>query len=123
MDSHNTVINLTYFTNFPASIFLIGFRKTICISLFLNSQEPQSRSIWKANDCIFLYISVTKCLFQRFRKLLFGEKPDNLFQRCRKLLFGGKPDNLFQRCRKLLFGAKPGNLHIRGSLFGPRNMF
>ena len=68
--SHNTAKNLTHFTNFPASMFLVGVRKSICTTLFLKAKEPHFRSTWKASLCIFGYISVRKFLFQWRRKLL-----------------------------------------------------
>ena len=42
--SRNSIKNLSHFTNFPASIFLLGVRKIICIALFLDVQELHSWS-------------------------------------------------------------------------------
>ena len=55
----NAAKNLSYFTNFPANMFLIGVRKNICTALFLDAQEVHSWSTSKGNVCIFLYIAVS----------------------------------------------------------------
>ena len=68
--SRDTAKNLSDFTNFPANMFPFGVRKNICSALFLDAQEPHSWSTLKANVCIFLHISVRKCLFQRRSKIL-----------------------------------------------------
>ena len=60
------------FTNFPANMFLFGFKKNICIAPFLEAQELHSWKTLKANVCIFLNISVEKFLFQRYSKSLIG---------------------------------------------------
>ena len=60
----HTVKNLSEFTNFPEKIFLFGVRKNICAAPFLDSQEPYSWSIFKADACIFLYISVNDNILQ-----------------------------------------------------------
>ena len=54
----NTAKKLTQFINFPGNMFLVGVRKYICTGPFLDAQELHSRSTWKANVGIFLYISV-----------------------------------------------------------------
>ena len=64
--------NLSDFTNFPANMFLFGARKNICTAPFLDVQELHSWSTLKANFCIFVYISLRKCLFQRDSKVLSG---------------------------------------------------
>ena len=66
---------LSHFTSFPANMFLVGVRKKICTTPFLEAQELHSPSTLKGNVCIFLYISVRKSLFQRRRKLLSGKFP------------------------------------------------
>ena len=48
------------------------FTLKICTASFLDAQELHSWSTLKANVCIFLYISVTKFLFQRRSKILSG---------------------------------------------------
>ena len=68
----NTAKNLSDFTNFPVNMFLFGVRKNICTAPFLDGQELHSWNTLKANVCIFLYISVRKCLFQRRSKILYG---------------------------------------------------
>ena len=47
-------------------------QKTICTTRFTEAQELHSRSTQNANVCIFLYITVSKFLFQRHKKLLSG---------------------------------------------------
>ena len=47
---------------------------------FLNAQELHSQSIWKANICIFLYISVIKFLFQIRRNFLSGGGLNNFLK-------------------------------------------
>ena len=61
---------LSLFTNFPANMFLFGVRKNICTAPFPDAQELLSWSTLKANVCIFLYISLRKCLSQRRSKIL-----------------------------------------------------
>ena len=77
--SHNAAKNLSYLANFPASIFLFGVKKSICTAPFLKAQELNSWSTLKANVCIFLYISVRKCLFLRRGKNLSGLERQNNF--------------------------------------------
>ena len=101
---YDTVLlkNLTHFTNLnslnieknmlpqhiqkPFSLYkcsskhLVGVKKNICTAPFLDAQEMHSQSTLKANVCIFLYISVRKCLFQRRSKFFIrwdvGEEVD-----------------------------------------------
>ena len=47
---------------------------------FPDTQELHPRSTWKANFCIFQYISARKLLFQRRRKLLSGEGLNNFLK-------------------------------------------
>ena len=61
------------FTTFPANMFLFGVIKDICTTVFLDAQEPHSWSTLKPNVCIFPYISVRTCLFQRRSKILLLE--------------------------------------------------
>ena len=68
--SQNTAKKLSQFTNFPANMFLFGVRKNICTAPFPDAQELLSWSTLKPNVCIFLYISLRKCLFQRRSKIL-----------------------------------------------------
>ena len=75
--SRNTAKNLTHFTNFPANMFLVGVRKSICTAPFLKAKELHFRSTWKASVCIFEYIPVRKFLFQWHRKLLSGGDLNN----------------------------------------------
>ena len=49
-------------------------RKNICITPFLDAQEPHSRSTWKANICRIIYIPVRKFLLRRCRQLLSGRE-------------------------------------------------
>ena len=65
--SHNIAKNLFHFTNFLANICRNGAVP------FLEAQELHSRSTFKANVFIFLYISVRNFLFQRSSKILSGE--------------------------------------------------
>ena len=58
--SSNTAKNVTHFTNFPATMFLVDARKKIGTARFLDTQELHSPCTQKANVCIFLYISVRK---------------------------------------------------------------
>ena len=67
--SRDTAKNLCDFTNFPANMFLFSVRKNICTAPFLEAQELLSWSTLKANVCIFLYISMRKCLLQRCSKI------------------------------------------------------
>ena len=53
-------------------MFLVGLRKNICSAPFLNAQELHSWSMWKANVCVLLEISVQKYLLQRCWKFLSG---------------------------------------------------
>ena len=62
--SRNTARSISGFTNFPVNMFLFGVRKDICTAAFLDAQELHSWSTFKANVCIFLYISVRKFLLQ-----------------------------------------------------------
>ena len=55
--------NIHHFLNFPANIFLAGVRKSIYTVSFLSDQELHSQSNWKANVCMFLYISIRRYLF------------------------------------------------------------
>ena len=55
-----------------SSKHLVGVRKNICTVAFLDFQELHSQSTLKANFSIFLYISISKLLFQRRSKLLSG---------------------------------------------------
>ena len=68
----NTAKSLTHFTNFPANMFLVGVRKSICTATFLKTKELHFRSTRKASVCKFDYISIRKFLFQWRRKLLSG---------------------------------------------------
>ena len=68
--SRDTAKNLCDFTNFLANMFLFSVRKNICTAPFLEAQELLSWSTLKANVCIFLYISMRKCLLQRCSKIL-----------------------------------------------------
>ena len=54
-----------WFYKFSANIFLPGVRKNICTAPFLDAQELHSWSTLKANVYIFLYVSLSKFLFQR----------------------------------------------------------
>ena len=67
--SHNAAKTFD-FTTFPANMFLFGVIKDICTTVFLDAQEPHSWSNLKPNVCIFPYISVKTCLFQRRSKIL-----------------------------------------------------
>ena len=51
--SQNTAKTPSQFTNFPASMFLFGVRKSICTAPFPDAQE-----VLYTNVCIFLYISL-----------------------------------------------------------------
>ena len=46
MCSENTADNLSHFPNFPANRFLLGVRKSICTTPFLDAQELDSWSTW-----------------------------------------------------------------------------
>ena len=54
--SQNTAKTPSQFTNFPASMFLFGVRKSICTAPFPDAQELLYWTTLKANVCIFLYI-------------------------------------------------------------------
>ena len=56
--SQNTAKTPSQFTNFPASMFLFGVRKSICTAPFPDAQELLYWTTLKANVCIFLYISL-----------------------------------------------------------------
>ena len=71
--SCNTAKTLSDFTNFPANMFLFGIRNNIYTASFLDVHEWHSWNTLKVNACIFLYISLKKCLFQRHSKILSGE--------------------------------------------------
>ena len=58
--SRSTAKSLSYFTNFPANMFLCGVRKSIWPATFLDVQELHSWKTLKANVCTFLYISFKK---------------------------------------------------------------
>ena len=73
------------FTNFLTKTFLLGVRKNISIASFLDAQEVHSWRTLKANVCIFLHISLRKCLFQRRSEILsagklYGERLNNFFK-------------------------------------------
>ena len=68
--SQNTAKKFSQFTNFPAKMFLFGARKNICTTLLPYAQELLSWSTLKANVCIFLQISLRKCLLQRLSNIL-----------------------------------------------------
>ena len=70
--SHNTAKNLSGFINFPVNMFLFGVKKNICTAPFLDGEELHAWNTLKADVCIFLYISIRKCLFQRRTKILYG---------------------------------------------------
>ena len=56
--SQNTAKTPSQFTNFPASMFLFGVRKSICTAPFPDPQELLYWTTLKANVCVFLYISL-----------------------------------------------------------------
>ena len=56
--SQNTAKKPSQFTNFPASMFLFGVRKSICTAPFPDAQELLYWTTLKANVCIFLHISL-----------------------------------------------------------------
>ena len=72
--------NLTHFTNLNShwTFLSLQFFEEMCFCLvskkkaapFFEAQELHSWS--EANVCMFLYISVRKCLFHRRSKILFG---------------------------------------------------
>ena len=70
--SDNTAKILSEFTNFSANIFLFNARESICTAPFLDAQELHSWSTLKENVCMFLDISVRKCLFERRSKIFSG---------------------------------------------------
>ena len=57
--------------------WLFSEKKNISTVQLLDVQELHSLNTLKANLCIFLYISVRKCLFQRRRKFLSGGRLNN----------------------------------------------
>ena len=68
--SQNRAKKFSQFTNFPAKMFLFGARKNICTTLLPYAQELLSWSTLKAIVCIFLQISLRKCLLQRLSNIL-----------------------------------------------------
>ena len=65
----------THFTSFLPNMFLVGGKKKKMHCTI--SRRPRTAfSTWKANICIFLYISERKFLFQRRRDLLLGGEPE-----------------------------------------------
>ena len=62
--SRNTAKKLSDFTNFPANMVPCGAKKNIYTTPFLDAQELHSWSTFKANVCIFLYISLKKIYFR-----------------------------------------------------------
>ena len=68
--SQNTAKNISQFTNFPPKMFLFGVIKNICTTLLPYAQELLYWSTLKANVCIFLQISLRKCLLQRLSNIL-----------------------------------------------------
>ena len=60
----NTVKKLTDSTNFPANMVPCGVKKNIYTTPFLDAHELHSWSSFKANVCIFLYISLKKNYFR-----------------------------------------------------------
>ena len=70
--SDDTAKILSEFANFSANIFLFNVRENICTAPFLDAQELHSWSTLKEKVCIFLDISLRKCLFERRSKIFSG---------------------------------------------------
>ena len=88
--SQNRAKNISQFTNFPPKMFLFGVIKNICTTLLPYAQELLYWSTLKANVCIFLQISLRKCLLQRLSKILScgmrgGERLNNFLKVARCL--------------------------------------
>ena len=81
--SRNTVKDLFYFTDFSSNVLLFDARKNICTGPFLDIQELHSYIPLNANVCIFLYILLTKCFFQRRDFITWSEgweRQNNFFR-------------------------------------------
>ena len=62
------------FTTLPANRFLVGVRQNIGTASFSDAWQLHSWIIWKANVCIFFYITVRNLLFlTRGKVFLMGE--------------------------------------------------